>query len=286
MKHNYPDTIEMLAWVLLGAVIGLAMIPAAKVAKEYQTMTMSPTMFALFLIGLFIFYAVLFWVMMKFWEELPLWLRAGLVIIGMIGMLYGWSKLAVLGVLWMAGKSNVSPPILSVLFVAMGTLLLWYLNIKKLARPIAVRATNVLMLCTIATVSALIASKLSVFAALIFLFALAVYDAIAVWKIKNMQKMALGLLDAGIPAGIMIPKKKPIVVEGRKIDVALLGYGDVMVIIAVGGVLMPEFGIWPIVGMYAAIIYLFFASSKKKFYPAVPYLLAGCLLGMIPAVML
>jgi presenilin-like A22 family membrane protease len=70
-----------------------------------------------------------------------------------------------------------------------------------------------------------------------------------------------------------------------KINLAILGGGDIVFPIVAAGVFLKTFGnVWAslAVTLFAslALLYLFMFAEKKKFYPAMPYLTAGILLGM------
>lgn len=141
-------------------------------------------------------------------------------------------------------------------------------------------------------------------AAVIVLLFIAVYDAFAVWQSKHMVKMAKFQSDSKVFAGLMIPyslkdlkaqtaahktklKKhvkgmKKVVVSGRT---AILGGGDIGFPLLFAGVVlkttpMLKVLIIPIVTAIALFLLLYFAK-KDKFYPAMPFLTSGCLLGYL-----
>ena len=75
-----------------------------------------------------------------------------------------------------------------------------------------------------------------------------------------------------------MPKNKKI-----KVNVAILGGGDVIFPIIAAGVMLKTLGIWAallvILGAVLGLGYLFFFAKKKKFYPAMPFITAGIFLG-------
>jgi len=142
------------------------------------------------------------------------------------------------------------------------------------------------------------------FYTLIFLLILiSVYDMWAVWKSGIMQKMAkYQIKKVGIFAGFFVPhlsKKQKLSLKKSKskkvkVNVAILGGGDIVFPIIAAGVILKVFGfanifgyniplasILVILGALLGISYLFFTSEKKKFYPAMPFITAGIFLGII-----
>jgi len=83
------------------------------------------------------------------------------------------------------------------------------------------------------------------------------------------------------------PKLKRKDLRGKKIkvNVAILGGGDVIFPIIASGVMLKTFGfmfaLFVIGGATLGLSYLFFFAKKKKFYPAMPFITAGIFAGMI-----
>jgi presenilin-like A22 family membrane protease len=136
----------------------------------------------------------------------------------------------------------------------------------------------------------------------VLLVLIALYDAYAVWKSKHMITLAQSQAKAKIFAGLLVPYsfkgvvqsavKKPIVVEGKerveskkggKGRIAILGGGDIGFPLLFAGVILKEFGLWQslVIPFFAAfgLGYLLWTAEKKKFYPAMPFIGAGCFLG-------
>ena len=130
----------------------------------------------------------------------------------------------------------------------------------------------------------------------------------AVWHSGIMQKMAKYQINTlNIFSGFFIPyasekihekiklikqkfkagkiTKEQIDKKQIKLNVAILGGGDVIFPIITAGVMLKSFGWIPaffvIAGATLGLSYLFFFAEKKKFYPAMPYISAGIFLGMI-----
>lgn len=136
---------------------------------------------------------------------------------------------------------------------------------------------------------------------IILLILISIYDIWAVWHSGIMQKMAIYHVEKlNIFPGFMIPyfsdkvrakikKIKQLPKSKRKnqkvkVNIAMLGGGDVVFPIITSGVFMRAFGIVPalfvIGGATAGLTYLFFFSEKKKFYPAMPFITAGIFVGL------
>jgi len=142
---------------------------------------------------------------------------------------------------------------------------------------------------------------------IIFLLILiSLYDMWAVWKSKIMQKMAkYQMEELNIFGGFLIPsisKKvrnqiknlkqkykgkrvpKKIQIKKFKVNFAILGGGDVVFPIITSGVFYRAFGIIPalaiMVGAFVGLAVLFMISKKKP-YPAMPYITAGIFTGLL-----
>jgi len=70
-----------------------------------------------------------------------------------------------------------------------------------------------------------------------------------------------------------------------KINVAILGGGDIVFPIIAAGVMLKTIGVYSAflisIGATLGLAYLFFFAKKKKFYPAMPFITAGIFAGMI-----
>ena len=149
---------------------------------------------------------------------------------------------------------------------------------------------------------------------ILLLLAVSVYDMIAVWYSKHMVTMAQAQTKSNLFAGLYIPKNaggvKAPTVDAKMHDqakpampnvpppsagssAAILGGGDIAFPLIFSGVAMD----WlimrgmtvPNAMLYALIIAmtatgalagLFMYAKKDKFYPAMPFLSVGCLLGL------
>jgi len=148
--------------------------------------------------------------------------------------------------------------------------------------------------------------------AIILLVLISIYDMWAVWKSGIMQKMAkFQMEELKIFGGLMIPsaskkvrdqikrikqkykgKKIPAKIKKKKykVNLAILGGGDIVFPIIAAGVFLRTFGLIPalfvIAGAFMALTYLFFITKKGKAYPAMPYITTGIFIGIILAKLL
>lgn len=159
--------------------------------------------------------------------------------------------------------------------------------------------------------AAMIVPIMNIYSAFILLLLISVYDAIAVWQSKHMIKLAKFQSDSNVFAGLFVPystgKKTKILmsapkeekkqdrkethhaandVKGEKqvVSRAILGGGDIAFPLIFAGVVMKTAGmkaylIPPAVAI--ALFLLLYYSKKGKFYPAMPFLSAGCIVGYI-----
>jgi len=143
---------------------------------------------------------------------------------------------------------------------------------------------------------------LSVWAVVILLVLISVYDMWAVWRAGFMQRMAKFQIEklkvfsgffvpymGGRAAGkgrVRRPKGKVKSVK-VKVNVAILGGGDVVFPILLAGVVLKALGVLPALmvslGATLALSGLFYLSEKGKFYPAMPFISVGCFVGLAVA---
>lgn len=138
---------------------------------------------------------------------------------------------------------------------------------------------------------------INVFWVFLLLIAISIYDMIAVWKSKHMIKLAKFQARSKIFAGLFIPYKipkrikKPVKLKRAKIKTAILGGGDIGFPLFFAGAVLKELAlvetpssaflkslIIPITVSIALLI-LLLKAKKEKFYPAMPFLTLGCLVG-------
>lgn len=144
--------------------------------------------------------------------------------------------------------------------------------------------------------------------AIILLVVISLYDMIAVWKTKHMIKMAKFQVNTlKIFTGFLIPyikkddriklaKVKSMNLTDKqkndklkhmniRVNVAALGGGDVAFPMIVIGVILLTMGLVPaiitIITTSLSLLVLLMFSQKGKFYPAMPFLSVGCLIGLL-----
>lgn len=126
----------------------------------------------------------------------------------------------------------------------------------------------------------------------ILLALISIYDAYAVWKSKHMIKLAKLQTKIKLFSGLLIPYKLPTKIRGIQkkmlkkttIKTAILGGGDVAFPLLFTGVVFKTYSwlsllIIPFTTL--ALFLLFYKGHKNKFYPAMPFITVGCILGFI-----
>jgi len=130
------------------------------------------------------------------------------------------------------------------------------------------------------------------------LILISIYDMWAVWHSGLMQKMAKYQINKlNIFSGFFVPyvskrvrqklkkmKKSEIRKKKIRVNLAILGGGDVVFPIITAGVMLKTLGLIPaifvIIGATLGLSYLMLFAEKKKFYPAMPYITAGIFAGI------
>ena len=168
-----------------------------------------------------------------------------------------------------------------------------YLKIIK--RNVVVH--NITELLIYPGIAAIFVPILNVTTTIILLILISIYDAYAVWHAKFMQKMAkYQMSKLKIFSGFFIPylqKGSLSKIKSKKkvkMTVAILGGGDVVFPMIFSGVLLNAQGILPALSVTLfsgiALFILFMFSEKGKFYPAMPFITAGCLVGFLIGLLL
>ena len=146
-------------------------------------------------------------------------------------------------------------------------------------------------------ISVVFVPLLNLWSLIILLVLISAYDMWAVWKSKFMQKLVkYNLNKVNFFAGFFVPHltskqkskiknlKKKKSKKGLRINVAILGGGDVIFPLIAAGVMLKEFGpMAALITIAGATLALFslLLYSKKKFYPAMPFITAGVFLAML-----
>ncbi|MEM3091303.1 MAG: presenilin family intramembrane aspartyl protease [Candidatus Pacearchaeota archaeon] len=151
-------------------------------------------------------------------------------------------------------------------------------------------------------ISAVFVPILNIYTIVFLLVIISIYDVWAVWHSGIMQKMAKYQINQlKIFSGFFVPyiskkmrmkikkwkvtlSKSQLKKKKIKIDIAILGGGDIVFPIITAGVMLKTFGLLSaiivIIGATLGLGYLFFFAEKKKFYPAMPFITTGILIGI------
>ncbi len=181
-----------------------------------------------------------------------------------------------------------------------------FFAIWKIFKP-NVYVHNLTELFMYAGIAVIFVPLLNVFWTIMLLLVISAYDIYAVWKSKHMVKMANFQTEANIFAGLFFPyggkgiqkiekiKKTKVKSESKKEEgrVAVLGGGDIAFPLIFTGVVMNEliqfYEFTKINALFSSFVVSVFVtialslllikSEKGKFYPAMPFITAGCLVG-------
>ncbi len=136
-------------------------------------------------------------------------------------------------------------------------------------------------------ISVLIVPALTLPSAFLLLFLISLYDMFAVWKSKHMVKMALFQSKLKLFSGLMVPKGK-ISNRGvtKKVSTAVLGGGDIAFPMLFIGTFLKFSGNYLgslIIVLFSglALFMLFVFAKKDRFYPAMPFITLGCVIGYL-----
>ena len=148
-------------------------------------------------------------------------------------------------------------------------------------------------------IAAIFVPILSFWAIIILLIIISLYDMWAVWHSGIMQKMAKYQINKlKTFSGFFVPyisRKVRLQIKSMtraqlkrkkiKINVAILGGGDVVFPIITSGVMLASLGLYyalfTIGGAALGLSYILLFSKKKKFYPAMPFITAGIFAGLL-----
>lgn len=121
---------------------------------------------------------------------------------------------------------------------------------------------------------AVFAPIFNTFSIMVLLFLISVYDMIAVWSTKHMIKLAKFQTSLKVFAGLLIPydKKRAAILGGGDIGFPLLFTVVIYSALGVKALIIP---IFTAIALFSLLVY----GKKNKYYPAMPYITAGCLAG-------
>lgn len=305
MKHNLKITIVLLTMFVVTQFIGLVVLKAdvfhieqeingtiQQVANPYLSWIQPPELetetefFNVFpsLIIAFVFAICLLFLLSKFKFKFILkgWFFF-VICIALFLAIYAFEKLIPLEI----------NPIFAIAIPLVLALTLGFVKVFK--RNFLVH--NITELFIYPGIATVFVSILNFWTVIILLILISIYDIWAVWHSGIMQKMAKYQMDKlKIFSGFFIPyaskkmkeklkkMRKSKSKKGIKVNIAILGGGDIVFPIITAGVVMRTFGFIPalfvILGATLGLGCLFFFAEKKKFYPAMPFITAGIFLGL------
>ena len=176
------------------------------------------------------------------------------------------------------------------------------ISILKLYKPHII-IQNISEVFIYGGLAAIFVPIINLFAASMLLIVISIYDFIAVYKTGHMIQMAKFQSKSKVFAGLVIPYEKVKIptegkslktsAQGKKSKVAVLGGGDIGFTLIFAGVVMKDLmlketilagflktSVIPVFVSIALLI-LLIKGQENKFYPAMPVLSLGCLLGYL-----
>ncbi len=288
MKHSLPITLTLLAIFLLSQFVGIAIlynyIDPVKSTQTGQTefrdlpigerpplkeeTSYIPVIIAILIgTGVLLLLIKLNWILVwKFWFLLAVIIALGVAFSAFIPAIIAFVIAAILGI-WKIFRPN-----------------LWIQNFTELF--------------IYGGLAAIFSPLFNLWSVSILLVLIAGYDAYAVWKSQHMVTLAKSQMKAKVFAGLLIPYQKgklllrsaakgsPAVkkVSGQTRRTAILGGGDLGFPLIFAGVVLKELGLWQslVIPFFAlaGLAWLLFIANEKKFYPAMPFIAAGCFVGL------
>ncbi len=194
-----------------------------------------------------------------------------------------WFLLAAFFALTIAGNAFLPT---TVAFVLAFIFAVW-----KVFRP-NVFVHNITELFIYGGLAAIFVPLFNLFSVIVLLLLISVYDAYAVWKSKHMITLAKSQAKANIFAGLMLPYKlgkvslgKPkLGMKMKKVRTAILGGGDIGFPLIFAGVVLKEIGLWQSLiipfGALLGLGMLLWKGKENRFYPAMPFISAGCFIAL------
>ncbi len=157
-------------------------------------------------------------------------------------------------------------------------------------------AQNVTELLLYGGLVSVLFSIVNIWTMVVLLILISLYDAYAVWKSKHMVTLAKAQTKTGLFAGLMIPYQNGKIVNAKPnlnakkgaVQLAVLGGGDMGFPLLFAASVLKEFALtgqgWLalLIPPFAAIalLGLLIYGQKGKFYPAMPFISAGCFVGL------
>lgn len=301
MKHSVKITIVLLVMFFAAQLVGLLVVDSyspetIQIADENGTLVnktvhnlpygmeppedINPSSTLISIVFAIVFAVIIMLVLMKF---------------GASTVLRFWFFFVIILALGLTLNSFISTLQYASIIAILVAIPLAYIKVFK--RNIVVH--NLTELLIYPGIAAIFVPLLNIWTVVTLLVIISLYDMYAVWHAGFMQKMAKYQIDTvRVFSGFFIPylgKDKGSVVSPKKVkkdkkvkvNVAILGGGDVVFPIIMSGVIYHVWGLIPAlmisIGATLALASLFYISEKGKFYPAMPFISAGCFLGLAVA---
>jgi len=308
MKHNIKITLILLVMFIVTQLIGLAVIHAYNSPKQVQIYNETTKIYENITINQTIPYGFQPPEEIKPVEALPSILISIVVAIALVFLLMTlkatWFLRAWFFVVVTIG---ISIALNSFLILAGVDYKYSYLIVLIVALPFSfykifkqdILIHNLTELLIYPGIAAVFVPILNLWTIIILLVLISIYDIYAVWHSGFMQKMAkFQINNLKVFGGFFVPyipkelrdklKSAKGKLKGKmkkvKISLAILGGGDVIFPIITAGVVYVSKGLFPalLVTLFAtiALFILFMFSEKGKFYPAMPFITAGLLVGI------
>jgi presenilin-like A22 family membrane protease len=300
LKHDELTTAKLMGWSTAGVVLSLLLF--AKLRND-EVPPMSQGMLLAVLVGACLVGAGIWWLIIKFKNKVKIdaaMATAMMIVAGdVVGALGG--------------------NLVERLFFGVGTGLAYYWLAKEMQKSWENTKkylvwSNMLFLIAIAGAGALLGKWLTPTWAVALLGVLAIYDGIAVWQSKHMQKFSTAFMDARVFPGFAVAKEWPprsevrrvtlkgnvvqltkkqkseleatykVLEEEGKTGFGIIGGGDIFMMAVVScaffAVNMMQ-GIVMAACLIGTLAMLFRWSSENKSYPALPYLFVGAIVTVV-----
>jgi len=274
MKHPMKETTKIILWLIALVTVGLYAVP--NVLKVTPTTEFVNPLLYIGVLVLAIGFGAVFWSLMmkKLKPE-----NVDIVFSFAVGAITGRALFIFFPFLNNIGEW---PSFIAKLLIMVGGFYVFIKLVRTMQKSWEytkkyVWISNAWVNACIATAGAMIAVDIAPWMAILVLFIASCYDAWAVWKSKTMIKMANYFIGRRIFPGIAVPYR-----DKRKF--AMLGGGDIFFIVLVAASFFrndPLSMYITAATMTGATMVLFMMSTKDKFYPALPFIFAGLLVGIV-----
>lgn len=278
MKHPLKATLTILGWTLLCAVFALAIAPYMQ--SKAIVPTENPIYIAIAIIVMLGISSVAWYFILKRVKtpkviEETLGVFNGLVVADLCYR-FGW-----IGVSNRWIDNLLALAVVVLLVMSYYVALIWHMQKKWENVERWLWVSNLYMVVLISSIAAFLGAMVSPLTAIIVLVAASIYDAWAVWKSGTMQKMAINFMKRLVIPGIAVTRKnaKHLKIEKR---FGILGGGDLFFLVFVPlsfykSDILTMYA--TMAGLFGGLVFLFFFAKKKAFYPALPFMFVGMLVG-------